>query len=357
MSRQRSPLDVPWLDEVTRVPDSLKLATGRAALRPLADVLERDDRSRVRTLREWTRHRQEIRRRWASFLGPMPQRPISAAFDVLRSDRLPRTTRQLIRYEAEAGQEVEAYLLTPRTPSRTPRPAIVALHQTTTATIEQVAGVTGPEMQQIGLQLARRGFVVICPRNYLWQGVKSYSEAVERFASRHPGTLGMHKMLHDAQRAVDLLVGLPGVDASRIGATGHSLGGKEVLYLAAFDERIAAAVSSEGGVGFRFTNWNAPWYLGRAIDSDTFPLNHHQLLALAAPRPFLVLGGEKPGPQAADGDRSWPLLEAAWPAWKLYGQRTRLGLFNHGQGHSIPPRAFERMAEWLETYLGARTGR
>jgi dienelactone hydrolase len=285
------------------------------------------------------------------FLGPMPERPISAGFEVLRDELLPRVRRQLIRYEAEAGLPVEGYLLTPRSVSSRPRAGVVALHQTTRDTIEQVAGVKGPAVQQIGLQLAERGFVVICPRNYLWQNVSKYSEAVERFGRRHPDTLGMHKMLHDARRAVDILVGLPGVDAGRIGATGHSLGGKETLYLAAFDERIAAAVASEGGMGFRFTNWNAAWYLGRGIEDESFPLNHHQLLALAAPRPFLVLAGENSSPSASDGDRTWPLVEAALPAWRLYGDRPRLGLYNHRQGHSIPPTAFARMHEWLATYL------
>jgi hypothetical protein len=38
----------------------------------------------------------------------------------------------------------------------------------------------------------------------------------------------------------------------RVFAIGHSLGAKEVLYLAGFDERIRAAVSSEGGIGQLF---------------------------------------------------------------------------------------------------------
>ena len=344
--------DVAWLGEVTRAPEKVP----RDKLRRLADVLLGPGAVVVKTRREWTRHRQSLRAAWMKFLGPMPLRPISAGFEVLREDKLKRVRRQLIRYEAEAGQEVEAYLLFPVTPTddRGPRPAIVALHQTTRDTIEQIAGVKGPPVQQLGLQLAQRGFVVICPRNYLWQNVARYTEAVERFKGRHPGTLGMHKMLYDSQRAVDILAGLPEVDAGRIGATGHSLGGKETLYLAAFDERIAASVASEGGVGFGFTNWNAPWYLGKGIDDETFPLNHHQLLALAAPRPFLVLAGENTTPQASDGDRTWPLLEAALPAWRLYGDRPRLGMYNHRQGHSIPPRAFARLHEWLATYLRKR---
>ncbi len=105
-------------------------------------------------------------------------------------------------------------------------------------------------------------------------------------------SLGMAKMLYDAMRTVDVLESLPEVDRNRIGAVGHSLGTKETLYLAALDERVKVAVASEGGIGFRSTNWDAPWYLGEAIRDEQFPLNHHQLLALIAPRPILILGGE-----------------------------------------------------------------
>jgi pimeloyl-ACP methyl ester carboxylesterase len=162
----------------------------------------------------------------------------------------------------------------------------------------------------------------------------------------------MAKMLYDAMRAVDVLESLPYVDKQRLASVGHSLGAKETLYLAAFDERIKAAVASEGGITLPSTNWDASWYLGPAIHDAAFRLNHHQLLALIAPRPFLVLGGET-GPGAADGDRSWPLIEAAVPVWKLYDAPIRLGLYNHHQGHSLSPESFARMAEWLSVYLHA----
>jgi pimeloyl-ACP methyl ester carboxylesterase len=163
----------------------------------------------------------------------------------------------------------------------------------------------------------------------------------------------MAKMLNDAQCAVDVLASLPEVDPERIGALGHSLGAKETLYLAAFDERVRAAVASEGGIGLTFTNWHDPWYLGPGIHEPDFNLNHHQLLALVAPRAFLLLAGESgpPNTSTADGDRTWPYVEAALPVYRLYGEPSRLGLYNHHQGHSIPPDALERMIAWLQTYL------
>jgi hypothetical protein len=306
----------------------------------------------IRDVAGWKTRREKLRAEWMSFLGPMPPAPANTDTTIVRDDSLPDCARHLVRYECESGLFVEAYLLRSTDPKFAgARPGLVALHQTSKQTIDDTAGLTGPDSMQLGLKLARRGFVVICPRCFLWQDAATLQDAVAQFQKRHPKTLGMHKMLYDAQRAVDILVAQPNVDSKRLGAVGHSLGAKEVLYLAAFDERIRAAVASEGGLAFNSTNWDAPWYLGPKIREAGFPRNHHELLALTAPRAVLILGGES-GPGAADGDRSWPLVEAALPVYRLLDDRPKLGLLNHHQGHSISPETFVRLADWLEAYTG-----
>ncbi|MFH1268460.1 MAG: dienelactone hydrolase family protein, partial [Planctomycetota bacterium] len=229
-----------------------------------------------------------------------------------------------------------------------PAAGVVALHSTVNHTIRQPAGVEGKPEKAFGLKMARRGYVVFCPRCFLWSSDLSipYMEHVQRFRARHPGSKGMAKMLFDAVVALDVLAGLPEVDPKRLGAVGHSLGAKEVLYLAALDDRVQAAVSSEGGIGTRFSNWDAPWYLGEEIRGDAFAHEHHELLALVAPRPFLLLGGD-----SADGDRSWPFIEAALPVYRLYGDTPRVGLFNHRTGHNVPPEAERRIDQWFDAYL------
>jgi dienelactone hydrolase len=339
--------DVSWLFRVqTPPPDMPREGIGR-----LDPLLVDHHGAAITTIEGWQRHRQSIRDRWLKFLGEMPDPRPAVTLEILKTEQSRRVERQLVRYECEPGVFVEGYLLR-RIDARDgrKRPGIVALHQTTKNSIEEISGASGPGDMAIGEKLVHHGFVVFCPRCFLWHDVTTYDEAVARHRERHPGSLGMAKMLYDAMRAVDVLVSLPDVDADRIGAAGHSLGAKETLYLAAFDERIQAAVASEGGLGFRSTNWDAPWYLGPAIRDEDFPLNHHQLLALIAPRPFLILGGEE-GRGAADGKRSWPLIEAALPVWKLYGEPTRLGLRNHGLGHALPPVEFEYLAQWLSAYV------
>jgi pimeloyl-ACP methyl ester carboxylesterase len=183
---------------------------------------------------------------------------------------------------------------------------------------------------------------------------RSYQQATETVLGTKPWKTGMAKMTWDAIRATDLLVGRPEVDPQRVGAIGHSLGGKEVLYLAAFDERINAAVSCEGGVGLAFSNWDADWYLGKQIKSPEFLASgrdHHELMALIAPRALLIVGGD--GKDGADGAKSWPYIEANLPLWKLLGAEPKLGLLRHGLGHDFPAAGAERerVYRWLDHWV------
>lgn len=334
--------DVPWLADVQTAPP----AAPAAELSPLWPGDQPPP-----SVEAWAKSREKIHQRWLDLLGPMPDRPANVAVTVLRTDRLPDVTRELIEYENEPGQRVQAYLLRPSAsaPAKS-RAGIVALHPTTKETIEPIAGAVGDDRQHTGLKLAQRGFVVICPRCFLWQDAPDYQVAMSNFQTRHPQTRGMHKMLYDAQRATDILAAQADVDPARLGACGHSLGAKEALYLAAFDARIRAAVFSEGGIGMKFTNWEAPWYLGPTVREQNFAHDHHELLALIAPRPFLILAGEQ-GSGAADGDRSWPYIAAALPVYRLYGDPARIGLYNHRQGHTVSPATFARWTQWMETYL------
>jgi len=334
---------VQWLSQAQRVPEPRPADAPR-----LNSLLDDAEVRRVETLEQWQRRREEIRRWWLDFLKPLQiDREGPPRFEVLAEDRPEGVVRQLVRYEVEPGQEVEAYLLKPAAVQRA-CPGVVAFHSTVRQTIRQPAGVKGRPEKAFGLRMARRGYVTFCPRCFLWsESLRvSYAEHARRFSSRHPGSKGMAKMLFDAKVALDILAGLPEVDPQRLGAVGHSLGAKQVLYLAALDERVQVAASSEGGIGTRFSNWHAPWYLGKEIRRGTFHHEHHELLALVAPRAFLLVGGD-----SADGDRSWPFIEAVLPIYRLYGGTARIGLFNHRKGHRVPREAVERSDKWFDVYL------
>ena len=61
----------------------------------------------------------------------------------------------------------------------------------------------------------------------------------------------MCTVLADAAAAHSVLTGLDGVDETRIGALGHSMGGASVLLHAALDERLAFAVVSGSACTYR----------------------------------------------------------------------------------------------------------
>lgn len=337
-------------DEPSRL-DSLQHAPAQvpaSATRPMPLLLDAEHRP-ITTREGWARRRRELHRAWERFLGVIDGPRAADRFQVIEEDRPGGVIRQLIRYETEPGLPVEGYLLRPDRAGRA-RPGVVVLHSTADSTIRQPAGLEGPAALHIGLQLARRGYVAICPRCFLWQYRRGtdFTTAVDWLLARHPGVKGMARMLYDARRAVDMLVSIDDVDPHRIGAIGHSLGAKGVLYLSAFDERVKAAVSSEGGIGLTYSNWDAPWYLGESIRRPDFGLDHGQVLALAAPRAFLLIGGD-----SADGDRSWPYIAEAIPLWNLLGAPDSVGLLNHHGGHAYPPEARSTAEAWLERFLGA----
>lgn len=334
--------DVAWLKEVQTPPPKIPDDVPR-----LAPLLQDRGGQPITDLAGWERRRKELLADWNAFLQPLALDRPQPKLKVLEEDRPQGVIRQLVQYESEPGLPVEAYLLRPAE-LKQPVPGVVCLHSTANETIRQPAGVQGRPELAFGLRLAEQGMVAVCPRCFLWQGEGGYQELVRRFQRRHPRSLGMAKMLWDAIRAADVLQSLPEVDSKRLGAVGHSLGAKEALYLAAFDTRIAATVSSEGGIGTKFSNWDAVWYLGPGIAEPTFQREHHELLALVAPRPFLLIGGD-----SADGARSWPFIEAALGVYRLYGQPCRIGLYNHGAGHSVPPECEQRIYEWLRVYLQA----
>lgn len=343
-TRAAEPKHPAWLADVQRAPQVLPPDTPK-----LASVL-RDAAGQPITTREaWEKRRAEIRRDWLDFLGPPPaERKAAPKLEVIESDRVGSVVRERVRYEIEPGIMSEAYLVRPEKVSGK-APGVAVFHSTIHNSIRQPAGLGKDPEKAFALKLAERGCITFSPRNFLWpeNDKLSAKPEAEAWAKRMPKSRGMAKMLYDAQVAVDILLARSDVDPARIGSVGHSLGAKEVLYLAAFDERVTATVSSEGGIGMTFTNWNDLWYLGPEVKAAGFARDHHDLLALAAPRAFLLLGGD-----SADGRKSWPYIARGLEVYRLYGEPARLGLFVHDKGHAMPPEAEEKTYGWLAAYLG-----
>jgi dienelactone hydrolase len=112
------------------------------------------------------------------------------------------------------------------------------------------------------------------------------------------------KGIWNHKRSLDALESLPEVDKSRFGCIGHSLGGHNALWLAAFDERIAVVVSSCGFNSFgsyaaspyaggNLQNWAQDRYMPRIAskfenDPRKVPFDWPEVLAAIAPRKVFI---------------------------------------------------------------------
>jgi dienelactone hydrolase len=292
---------------------------------------------------EWLGRRKVLREKWLKVLGDLPRVKPPLKPQMLEEERLSEFTRSWVRYQVEEGVFTDGYLLVPRG-VKGRAPAVVVFHPTTPLQARGVAGVEPdyPLEKRQGVQLVSRGYIVWCPRNFINREGADWAENTRRVLANHPAWTGMTRMIWDAMRAVDYLESLPNVDAKRIGCLGHSLGGKEVLYAMAFEERYRAGVSSEGGIGIRFSNWDAPWYLGAKANK----VENDEVLALLAPRAFLLLAGD-----SADGERSRASIEAVKPIYRLFGAEEKVVFHNHHQGHSYPAEARQVAEEFLDKSL------
>ena len=305
---------------------------------------------------DWEKRRAELRGDWVQFLGDFPKTKTPLAPEFLAKEELPTFSRQRVTYQIEDGVRTDAMLLVPRH-AKGRLPGIVLFHPTYANHFARVVGLEGgdePERQQ-AVQLVERGYVVLVPRCFIYAelpphhlkpGERPYVVNVQRMQERHPAWRGMTRMTWDGIRALDFMETLPNVNAQRLGIFGHSLGAKEVIFVAAFDTRVKCAVASEGGVGLKFSNWQDVWYLGPTIKQPGFARENHELLALIAPRPFLLLAGN-----SADTDRSWAFIKAAEPVYELLGAAQNLGWFNHGLGHRYGGAARPVAEAFLDRHL------
>jgi dienelactone hydrolase len=311
----------------------------------LPDLLVDTKGKPIQSLKKWNKERAVIKKRWLEYMGALAPNPKAPVLKVLSEEKHKGIIRQYVEYEGEPGITVHGYLLKPENLHHA-LPGVVALHSTSDNQMLCISGAEKGRFVQFGFELAQQGFVVFCPQCFLWhqnQG-RNWEEQSMHYIKDHPGTRGMGKMLFDAQRAVDVLESLEEVDSSRIGCMGHSLGAKEAFYLGAFDDRVKTTVSNEGGIGIEMSNWDAIWYLGEEIGA--FGHQHHEVLALAAPSPFLLIGGD-----SADGEHSRPYIEAVKPVYDLYGMKDKLELRNHGLGHHAEAIAVEWTYDWIKKHL------
>lgn len=259
--------------------------------------------SGIPDLKELNDLKQEIREKLINLMGGLPA-PVDLDVTILSVELTDTHRRTRLAYSAFGEDRITAYLLEPLNVKtdkecNEPLPAIIALHQTCIEGKDEVCGIRGDRELAYGLELVKRGYIVLAPDEFV-AGERMPADSpmydTAFFYWRNPGWSAMGKMLHDHVQSVNLLVSLPQVDSRRLAVIGHSLGGHNAFFLAAFDERIRAAVSSCGLCSitgdpdvFRWSR--KEWFvyfpeLRPFFEEGLSPFEFHEVLALIAPRAY-----------------------------------------------------------------------
>lgn len=276
---------------------------------------------------------------------------------VLEETAEPAFLRRKIAYLAEGDDWVPAFLLIPRQ-RRGRLPAVLCLHQTTKMGKAEPAGLGGNPDLHYARELAERGYVTLAP-DYPTFGDYEADPYALGYAS------GTMKGIVNHFRAVDLLASLPEVDPARIAVLGHSLGGHNALFLAAFDTRVRAVVSSCGFNSFAryhggdLTGWSGKRYMPRigeryGKDPARVPFDFPELLASLAPRPVFINAPLEDSNFDIAGVRE--CLDFARPVYeKVFAAADRLVALHPGAGHSFPPEVRRQAYEFLDRWVGPGT--
>lgn len=157
----------------------------------------------------------------------------------------------------------------------------------------------------------------------------------------------------NAIRALDYLATRPEVDMSRIGLTGISGGGAMTWYTAAVDDRIAVAapVCSTFTYGSQAAHWIADGQCDCIYYNNTYGWDFPVVGALIAPRPLLMIGGQKDPIFPPDGYHEvFRKLKRIYDLYADAGSK-RVGVLEDNVGHSDPPLFLQGARQWMERWL------
>lgn len=304
----------------------------------------------VSSPRDWDRRRAHILAGMQQVMGPLPTQRPGLDVQTLSSEHAEGYERQKISYRADAGEPVPAYLLIPNGISDR-MPAMICLHQTTNMGKDEPAGLGGKKSLWYAHELAQRGYVCLVP-DYPSLGEYAHDFDKDDYQS------GTMKGIWNHTRGIDLLTERSDVDPERVGAIGHSLGGHNAMFLAAFDTRVKAIVSSCGFTAFcryyggDLAGWSGPRYMPKILTyggCKKVPFDFHEIVGSFAPRAFLAVAPLHDDNFDNGGARE--VLESAGPVYRLFGAEARLVTRYPDTGHDFPDPDREAAYAFLDRWL------
>lgn len=264
-----------------------------------------------------------------------------------------------LSYAADQWQgqvdRVPAYLLLPFDLSQ-PVPAMLCLHQTNSQLgKKEPVGLGGSSNLHIAHHLAKRGIVCLAPD---YPSFGQYEYDFQQHAAQYAS--GTMKGIWNHIRAVDFLESLTCVLRGSIGAIGHSLGGHNSLFVAAFDQRIKCVVTSCGFNSFQdyyqgnLAGWSSSRYMPRITQlyqnsPDKMPFDFTHVLAAIAPRALFVSAPTRDSNFDVVGVKKCE--QAVRPIYKILQAEQHLTFSYPEAEHDFPSEQREVAYEWIEDQL------
>jgi dienelactone hydrolase len=316
---------------------------------------EGDTEHPVTTAADWQKRRAHILANMQEVMGPLPDASTKVPLEVETTEEVKKEkyVRKKLTYAPEKGDRVPAYLLIPLEHSGK-LPAVLCLHQTNGKLgKDSPAGMGGSANLYYAAELAERGYVTLAP-DYPSFGEYPYDFAKSSYKS------GSMKAIWNNMRAIDLLQALPEVDPERIGCIGHSLGGHNTMFTAAFDPRIKALVSSCGFTSFpkyyggNLKGWTSDRYMpliASRFESkpEKMPFDFPEVVAAFAPRAFFTNSPLHDDNFEVSGVRD--CIGAAKSVYELLGAKDKLAAIYPDCKHDFPPEARRAAYEWFDRWL------
>lgn len=303
----------------------------------------------------WQKRRAHILAAMQLVMGPLPSPKQKVPLDVRITEKIEndKFTRLLLTYAADDNDRVPAYLFLPKGTNKK-RPAVLCLHPTDRKLGKGIAAGLGPKPDRhYAVHLAERGYVTIAP-DYPNMGGYVYDFAKHGYAS------ATMKGIWNHIRAVDLLQSLPEVGPERIGVIGHSLGGHNSMFVAAFDERIKCIVSNCGFCSFptymkgKIAGWASEFYMPRLrtvydLRPEKVPFDFTEVTAVLAPRAFLASAPVRDHNFEVEGVKD--CIAAAMPVYRLLGAEENLAANFPDCDHNFPDDVRDVAYRWLDRWL------
>lgn len=266
-----------------------------------------------------------------------------------------------VTYEVEPGDRVPALVLIPDGASASkPAPGIAVWHQHAGQWHlgkSEPAGLAGDPMHFTGAELAKLGYVVLCPDALCFeerQDAAMKGGNYERFEFLRltvGGTCMAWKNILDMRRAIDYLSSRPEVQADRLGCYGHSMGSTHTWLVGPWEPRLKCLVG----------NCCLPTYaaIHRTKMLHCFPNyipglfqygDTPDICGLIAPRALHLNFGEKDA-----GSPIEEVREGVKTIAKAYEAMHAEGNFSYyieeGAGHVLSPTMWEKTRQVFEKHL------